>query len=144
MSTEKQRTLCILKPDAVERHLVDKINHMIENAGLRIVAKRELQLTLDQAKDFYAIHKDRGFFNDLCSYMSRSPVVVQVLEGPDAVIVYRNLMGATDPKNAEPNTIRKEYGESIDYNTVHGSDAAETAAEEISFFFGSREIGEWK
>jgi nucleoside-diphosphate kinase len=113
---------------------------MIEAAGLNIVAQRRQQLTLEQAKAFYAVHKDRFFFDDLCTYMSSGPVIVQVLEGLNAIDEYRRLMGATDPEKAEEGTIRKTYGVSIDHNTVHGSDLVDTAAQEILFFFQPQEI----
>ena len=140
MSTMVQRTLSILKPDATDRNLTGAINAMIEKSGLRIVAQRRQKLTLDQAKAFYAVHKDRFFFDDLCAYISSGPVIVQVLEGVNAIDAYRQLMGATDPKNAEEGTIRKAFGLSIDFNSVHGSDLMETAEKEIEFFFKPEEI----
>ena len=140
MSNSIQQTLSILKPDATQRHLTGAINAMIEAAGLAIVAQRRQKLTLDQAKAFYAVHKDRFFFEDLCAYISSGPVVVQVLQGPNAIDAYRTLMGATDPQKADEGTIRKTYGVSIDHNTVHGSDLLETAAQEILFFFQPQEI----
>lgn len=140
MSAAIQRTLSILKPDAVERNLTGAINACFENRGLEIIAQKQLHLTLEQAAAFYAVHKDRPFFQDLCKIMSRGPIVVQVLQGPDAVALNRQIMGATNPQDAEPGTIRKDYGLSIDYNTVHGSDSPETAAQEIGFFFAAIEI----
>lgn len=140
MSTQIQRTLSILKPDATRRNLTGAINAMIEEAGLKIIAQKRCHITLDQAKAFYAIHADRFFFDDLCTYMSSGPVVVQVLEGPNAIEAYRELMGATDPKKAEEGTIRKAHGESIDFNSVHGSDSVDNAHNEIHFFFTEKEI----
>ncbi|MBA4249842.1 MAG: nucleoside-diphosphate kinase [Candidatus Puniceispirillum sp.] len=135
-----QRTFSILKPDATARNITGKINAKIEHAGLKIVAQKKLMLTLEQAQGFYAVHKERAFFNDLCSFMISGPVVVQVLEGENAVEKYRTLMGSTNPTNAEEGTIRKEFAESIEANTVHGSDSLENAAIEISYFFSSLEI----
>lgn len=135
-----ERTLCILKPDALRRHITGHINAMIEDAGLRIVAQKRLHLTPCQAAAFYDVHKERPFFKDLCANMVQGPVVVQVLEGSNAVKAYRDLMGATNPAQAEPGTIRQKYGESIDYNTVHGSDSNENAEKEIHFFFSDIEI----
>ncbi|MDR1907882.1 MAG: nucleoside-diphosphate kinase [Holosporales bacterium] len=135
-----QRTLSIIKPDATRRSLVGKINAKIEDAGLVIIAQKMLRLTKEQAKAFYKIHEERSFYEDLCSNMVKGPIVVQVLEGDNAVKVYRDTMGATNPANAEPGTIRHEFGESIDLNSVHGSDAPETAAQEIAFFFSQIEI----
>src|ERR1700759_4865159 len=136
----KERTLSIIKPDAPRRTLTGKINAKFEDAGLRIVAQKRVRLSRPQAEGFYAVHKARPFFNDLCSFMISGPVVVQVLEGPDAVAKNRQIMGATDPAKAAPGTIRKEFAESIEANSVHGSDAAETAMHEIRFFFGELEI----
>lgn len=138
MATE--RTLSIIKPDATKRNLVGAVNKMIEEAGLRIVAMKRLQLTPAQAAAFYAVHKERAFFQDLCQFMVSGPVVVQVLEGDNAVAKYRQVMGATNPANAEEGTIRKAYAESIEANSVHGSDSAENAANEIAFFFSQLEI----
>lgn len=138
MATE--RTLSIIKPDATKRNLIGAVNKMIEEAGLRIVAMKRLHLTQAQAAAFYAVHKERAFFGDLCSFMVSGPVVVQVLEGDNAVAKYRQVMGATNPANAEEGTIRKAYAESIEANTVHGSDSAENAANEIAFFFSQLEI----
>ncbi len=135
-----QRTFSILKPDATARNITGKINAKIEQTGLKIVAQKKLMLTLEQAQGFYAVHKERAFFNDLCSFMISGPVVVQVLEGENAVEQYRTLMGSTNPTNADEGTIRKEFAESIEANTVHGSDSLENAAIEISYFFSSLEI----
>lgn len=135
-----QRTFSIIKPDATARNLTGKINAKIEDAGLRIIAQKRIKMTREQAEGFYSVHKERPFFNDLVSFMISGPVVVQVLEGEDAIAKYREVMGATNPENAEPGTIRKEFAESIEANSVHGSDAPETAAEEIPFFFSDDEI----
>ena len=135
-----QRTFSIIKPDATARNITGKINAMIEDAGLRIIAQKRIKMTREQAEGFYAVHKERPFFNDLVSFMISGPVVVQVLEGENAIAKYREVMGATNPENAEPGTIRKEFAESIEANSVHGSDAPETAAEEIPFFFSDDEI----
>lgn len=138
MSTE--RTLSILKPDATRRNLTGKINATIEAAGLHIIAQKKLHLTRAQAEAFYGIHRERPFFNDLVTFMISGPVVVQVLEGKNALLTYRDVMGATNPANAEPGTIRKEFAESIEANSVHGSDSLENAAVEISYFFSGIEI----
>lgn len=135
-----ERTLSILKPDATRRNLTGKINAKIEEAGLRIVAQKRLWLTVEQARGFYAVHSERSFFDSLCASMISAPVVVQVLEGENAIAKYREVMGATNPLNALEGTIRKEFAESIEANTVHGSDAPETAAQEIAFFFSQLEI----
>ncbi len=135
-----QRTFSIIKPDATARNLTGKINAKIEDAGLRIIAQKRIKMTREQAEGFYAVHKERPFFNDLVSFMISGPVVVQVLEGENAIAKYREVMGATNPENAEPGTIRKEFAESIEANSVHGSDAPETAADEIPFFFSDDEI----
>jgi nucleoside-diphosphate kinase len=135
-----ERTLSIIKPDATRRNLTGKINAKFEEAGLRIVAQKRLQLTRAQAEAFYAVHKERPFYNDLVSFMISGPVVAQVLEGPGAVAKNRDVMGATNPANAAAGTIRKEFAESIEANSVHGSDAPETAAQEIAFFFAGIEI----
>ncbi|MBM3632812.1 MAG: nucleoside-diphosphate kinase [Alphaproteobacteria bacterium] len=135
-----ERTFSILKPDVTRRNLTGKINEKIEAASLRIIAQKRLWLTLPQAEAFYGVHATRSFFNDLCAFMTSGPVVVQVLEGENAVATYRNVMGATNPANAEPGTIRREFAESIEANSVHGSDALETAAAEIKFFFSDLEI----
>ena len=138
MATE--RTLSILKPDATRRNLTGRINAKLEEAGLRIVAQKRVQLSEKQAEAFYAVHRERGFFRDLVTFMISGPVVAQVLEGEDAVAANRRVMGATDPKKAEPGTIRAEFAESIEANSVHGSDSAENAATEIAFFFSQTEI----
>ncbi|WP_019962145.1 nucleoside-diphosphate kinase [Woodsholea maritima] len=135
-----QRTFSIIKPDATARNLTGKINAKIEEAGLRIIAQKRIHLTKAQAETFYGVHKERGFFNDLVSFMISGPVVVQVLEGENAIAKYRELMGATNPADAAEGTIRKEFAESIDANSVHGSDAEETAAVEIAYFFAGTEI----
>jgi nucleoside-diphosphate kinase len=135
-----ERTLSILKPDATRRNLTGKINAKFEEKGLRIIAQKRLQLTKAQAEGFYAVHKERPFFNDLVSFMISGPVVVQVLEGENAVLANRDIMGATNPANAEPGTIRKEFAESIEANSVHGSDSLENAKTEIAYFFKPEEI----
>jgi nucleoside-diphosphate kinase len=134
------RTFSIIKPDATRRNITGKVNAMIEGAGLRIVAQKRLHLTQAQAEGFYAVHRERGFFGELVSFMISGPVVVQVLEGEDAVPAYRAIMGATNPANADAGTIRKELAESIEANTVHGSDSDENAAIEIAYFFAQTEI----
>ena len=134
------RTFSILKPDATRRNLTGAINAMIEAAGLRIIAQKRIQMTRDQAEGFYAVHKERGFFGELVTFMISGPVVVQVLEGDDAVPRYREIMGATNPANADAGTIRKVHAESIEANSVHGSDSDENAATEIAFFFAPDEI----
>jgi nucleoside-diphosphate kinase len=134
------RTFSIIKPDATRRNLTGAVNAMIEAAGLRIVAQKRLHLTKAQAEGFYAVHSERGFFGELVSFMISGPVVVQVLEGEDAVPAYRAIMGATNPANADAGTIRKELAESIEANTVHGSDSDENAAIEIAYFFAQTEI----
>ena len=136
----KERTLSIIKPDATRRNLTGKVNAKFEEAGLRIVAQRRIWLSADQAGKFYAVHKERPFYNDLCKFMTSGPVVVQVLEGENAVAKNREVMGATNPANADAGTIRKEFAESIEANSVHGSDSAENAAIEIAFFFSGVEI----
>ena len=135
-----ERTLSIIKPDATRRNLTGKINAVFEEAGLRIVAQKRMLLSQAQAEAFYGVHRERGFFRDLVTFMTSGPVVVQVLEGPDAVAQNRKLMGATNPANAEAGTIRKLFAESIEANSVHGSDSAENAAQEIAFFFAGTEI----
>ena len=130
-----ERTLSIIKPDATRRNLTGRINAKFEEAGLSIVATKRLQLTTAQAEAFYAVHASRGFFRDLVTFMTSGPVVVQVLEGENAVALNREIMGATDPAKAAPGTIRKDFAESIEANSVHGSDSAETAKTEIAFFF---------
>ena len=135
-----QRTFSIIKPDATARNITGKVNAKIEESGLRIVAQKRLLLTKEQASGFYAVHKDRPFYLDLVKFMMSGPVIVQVLEGENAIAAYRKVMGATNPAEAEPGTIRAEFAQSIDANTVHGSDAPETASEEIKFFFAENEI----
>jgi nucleoside-diphosphate kinase len=135
-----ERTLSIIKPDATRRNLTGKINARLEAAGLRIVAQKRLWLTRRQAEGFYAVHRERPFFNSLCDFMSSGPVVVQVLEGEDAVAKNREVMGATNPANAAPGTIRKEFAESIEANSVHGSDSPENAQIEIAYFFAQIEL----
>jgi nucleoside-diphosphate kinase len=135
-----ERTLSIVKPDAVARNLIGEICTRLERGGLRIVAARMTHLRREQAESFYDVHKERSFFRDLVEYMISGPILVQVLEGDDAIARNRELMGATDPKKAAPDTIRAEFGESIERNAVHGSDSAETAAREVAFFFKTDEI----
>ena len=135
-----ERTLSIIKPDATRRNITGKIIDRLESAGLRVVAQKRLRLSREQAEAFYAVHRERPFFNDLVSFMVSGPVVVQVLEGEDAVAKNREVMGATNPEKAAPGTIRKDFAESIEANSVHGSDAPETAAQEIAFFFAQTEI----
>ncbi len=134
------RTFSIIKPDATRRNLTGRVTSMLEDAGLRVVASKRIRMTKDQAEGFYAVHKERPFFNDLVAFMTSGPVVVQVLEGEDAVARNRQVMGATNPANAEPGTIRRELAESIEANSVHGSDSDENAAIEIAFFFKPEEI----
>jgi len=136
----RERTLSIIKPDATRRDLTGRINARFEAAGLRIVAQRRLRLTRPQAEAFYAVHRERPFYEGLVAFMTSGPVVVQVLEGEDAVARNREIMGATDPKKAAPGTIRADFAEDIEANSVHGSDSAETAATEIAFFFSDAEI----
>ena len=135
-----ERTLSIIKPDATKRNLTGLINAKFENAGLKIIAQKRLQLTRSMAEKFYEIHKDRPFFNDLVDFMISGPVVVQVLEGDNAVKLNRDVMGATNPDDAEEGTVRKEFAESIEANSVHGSDSLENAQNEISFFFANIEL----
>ncbi len=135
-----ERTLSIVKPDAVARNLIGEIYSRFEKGGLKIVAAKMLSLSEEQAKGFYAEHDGKPFFNDLVSYMRSGPVVVQVLEGDEAIATNRRLMGATNPTDAEPGTIRADFAESIDANSVHGSDAPESAAREIAFFFNADEV----
>jgi nucleoside-diphosphate kinase len=135
-----ERTFSILKPDATRRNLTGKINAKFEDAGLRIVAQKRIQMSRAQAEGFYGVHKDRPFFNDLCSFMTSGPVVIQVLEGNNAMAKNREIMGATNPANAAAGTIRKEFAESIEANSVHGSDSVENAAIEIAYFFKPEEI----
>ncbi|WP_102109274.1 nucleoside-diphosphate kinase [Oceaniglobus roseus] len=138
MATE--RTLSIIKPDATRRNLTGKINAKFEDAGLRIIAQKRIHLTKAQAGKFYAVHSERPFYDELCEFMASEPVVVQVLEGEGAISKNREVMGATNPADAAPGTIRAEFAESVGENSVHGSDAPETAAEEISFFFSGLEL----
>jgi nucleoside-diphosphate kinase len=135
-----QRTFSILKPDATKRNLTGAVNAVIEKAGLRIVAQKRIQMTTAQAQTFYAVHKERPFFGELVEFMTSGPVVVQVLEGEDAIARYREVMGATNPANAAEGTVRKLFAQSVGENTVHGSDAPETAAIEIAQFFAGNEI----
>ena len=131
-----ERTLSIIKPDGVEKNIIGKIYSRFEKAGLRIVEAKMLHLSQEQAEGFYAVHKERPFFNDLVDYMTSGPVMVQVLEGQDAINLNRKLMGATNPEEADEGTIRKDFAESIERNVVHGSDGPDTAAVEIEYFFG--------
>ena len=135
-----EQTFSIIKPDAVKRNLIGHINQIIEAAGLNIIASKKLYLTKQQAEIFYSVHKERPFFKSLVEYMTSGPVQVQVLEGEDAVIKYRKIMGATNPDEAEEGTIRKQFAESIEANSVHGSDSEENAKIEISFFFSGSEL----
>ncbi|MFZ0987807.1 MAG: nucleoside-diphosphate kinase [Xanthobacteraceae bacterium] len=135
-----ERTFSIIKPDATARNLTGAINAMIEQAGLHIVAQKRIKMTREQAEIFYAIHRERPFFGELVGFMISGPVVVQVLEGDNAVAAYRDIMGATDPAKAAPGTIRKAHAKSIGENSVHGSDAPETAVKEITQFFAGNEI----
>ncbi len=135
-----ERTLSIIKPDATRRNITGAINARLEEAGLRIIAQKRLRLTREHAERFYAVHAERAFYKELCEFMSSGPVVVQVLEGEDAIACNREAMGATNPANAADGTIRKDFGESIEANSVHGSDSPDTAAFEIAFFFSETEI----
>jgi len=135
-----ERTLSIIKPDATERNLTGTINKRLEDAGLRIVAQKRLRMTVAQAQEFYAVHKERPFYNDLVNFMTSGPVVVQVLEGENAIEKNREIMGATDPKKAESGTIRADFAQNIEANAVHGSDSPATAQGEIKFFFADIEI----
>ena len=134
------RTFSIIKPDATRRNLTGAITEMLEEAGLRVIASKRIRMTRDQAEGFYAVHKERPFYNDLCAFMTSGPVVVQVLQGEDAVKLNREVMGATNPADAAEGTIRKTYAESIEANSVHGSDSDENAKIEIAFFFSPDEI----
>ena len=134
------RTFSIIKPDATRRNLTGAVTKMLEEAGLRVVASKRIQMTREQAEGFYEVHKERPFYGELCDFMTSGPVVVQVLEGEDAVKRNRDVMGATNPADAEEGTIRKTYAESIEANSVHGSDSEENAANEIAFFFSEDEI----
>jgi nucleoside-diphosphate kinase len=133
-----ERTLSIIKPDAIKSDYEESINLMIENSGLKIIKKRNLTLTKEQAAQFYSVHSDKPFYNELCEFMCSGPIIVQMLEGEDAIKIYRNLMGTTDPKNAKDNTIRKKYAVSVQENAVHGSDNKENAEKELNFFFKVR------
>ncbi len=135
-----ERTLSIIKPDATKRNLTGRINAKFEEAGLRIVAQKRIRLTKEQAGQFYAVHKERPFYDELCEFMASGPVVVQVLEGENAIARNREVMGATNPAEAAPGTIRAEFAQSVGENSVHGSDAPETAAVEIAYFFSGLEI----
>ncbi len=132
-----EQTLSIIKPDAVERNLIDKIKSIFTNNNLKILDSKKIHLTKDEAAEFYKVHLSKPFYNDLCSYLSSGPIVAMILEGNDAVSSNRKIMRATDPKNAEENTIRKLYGLSIDKNSVHGSDSIDNAKKEIEFFFNN-------
>tara|TARA_B100000963_G_scaffold84265_1_gene71892 strand:+ start:26353 stop:26763 length:411 start_codon:yes stop_codon:yes gene_type:complete len=132
-----EQTLSIIKPDAVERNLVQEIKNFLEKNNLIIKESKKIHITKDEASEFYKVHQSKSFFNDLCSYLSSGPIVVMILEGENAIFSYRKLMGATNPKEAENNTIRKLYGISIDKNSVHGSDSKDNAKKEINFFFKS-------
>ena len=134
------RTFSIIKPDATRRNLTGAVTKMLEEAGLRVVASKRIQMTREQAEGFYAVHKERPFFGELVDFMISGPVVVQVLEGEGAIAKYREVMGATDPAKAAPNTIRKVHAKSIGENSVHGSDAPDTAAQEIAQFFSDKDI----
>lgn len=138
MATEN--TLSIIKPDATRRNLTGAINKTIEENGLRIIAQKRLQLTTEQARKFYEVHKERPFYNDLVSFMTSGPVVVQVLQGENAIAKYREVMGATNPANADAGTIRAEFAENIEANSVHGSDSEENSAREVGFFFSEIEL----
>jgi len=135
-----QRTFSIIKPDATERNLTGRINALFEDAGLRIVAQKRIHMTRAQAEKFYDVHAERPFYGELTEFMSRSPVVVQVLEGENAVDLHRKVMGATNPAEADAGTVRKEFAQSIGENSVHGSDSAENAATEIAYFFAGIEL----
>jgi len=135
-----ERTFSIIKPDATRRNLTGKINAKLEEAGLRIIAQKRIKMTKEQAGKFYEVHKDRPFYDELCEFMSSAPVVVQVLEGENAIAKNREVMGATNPADAAPGTIRAEFAESVGENSVHGSDAPETAAIEIAYFFSGTEL----
>jgi len=135
-----QRTFSIIKPDATKRNITGSINNIIEDSGLRIIAQKRIKLSVSQAKEFYSIHNEKSFFDDLIKYMTSEPVIVQVLEGPEAVLIYRNIMGATDPNNADKGTIRKLHALNVQENSVHGSDSTINAEKEINFFFREDEI----
>ncbi|GGD15121.1 nucleoside-diphosphate kinase [Pyruvatibacter mobilis] len=135
-----ERTFSIVKPDATKRNITGKVIDRLESAGLRVIASKRIHMTKEQAEGFYAVHKERPFFGELVSFMTSGPVIVQVLEGENAIAKNREVMGATNPADAAPGTIRADFAESIEANSVHGSDAPETAAEEIKFFFSDDEI----
>ena len=135
-----EKTLCIIKPDATARNLTGSITAHIEDAGLSVIAQKRLRVTREQAEAFYAVHAERSCYGELCASMSSGPVVVQVLEGENAIAHYREIMGATNPANAKDGTIRKQFGQNVQENSVHGSDSEETAAAEIAFFFSNLEI----
>ena len=137
-----ERTLSIIKPDAVGRNIIGDVNRIFEQAGLRIIGAKMLHLSTEKAEGFYAVHKERPFFNDLVKFMTSGPVLVQVLEGDNAIQLNRDVMGATNPREAAPGTIRAEFADSIEENVVHGSDAPETARQEIAYFFSDEEICE--
>lgn len=135
-----ERTLSIIKPDGVQKNLIGEVYRRFEQAGLKVIAARMLHLSTAQAEAFYAVHRERPFYRDLVNYMTTGPVIAQVLEGDNAIETHRRIMGATDPKKADPGTIRKDFAASIEENVVHGSDAVETARQEISFFFAQADI----
>ena len=135
-----ERTLSLIKPDATKRGLTGQINSRFEEAGLRIIGQKRLRLNRQQVEGFYSVHKERSFFNDLCDFMCSGPIVAQVLEGENAISRNREIMGATNPANADDGTIRNEFGESVEANSVHGSDSPETAAWEIAYFFSEIDI----
>ena len=135
-----QKTFSIIKPDATKRNITGSINKIIEDNGLRIIGQKRIKLSIHQAKEFYSVHSDKPFFSDLIEYMTSEPVIVQVLEGDNAVERYRSVMGATNPENSEDGTIRKIHGLNVQENSVHGSDSIENAVKEISFFFSDQEI----
>ncbi len=135
-----ERTFSIIKPDATRRNITGKVLAKLEDAGLRVIAQKRIHMTQEQAEGFYAVHRERPFFNDLVAFMTSGPVVVQVLEGEDAIARNREVMGATNPEEAAEGTIRKEFAESIEANSVHGSDGPDTAAQEIAFFFSEGDI----
>lgn len=135
-----ERTLSIIKPDGVQKNLIGEVYRRFEQAGLRIVAARMLYLSKVQAEGFYAVHRERPFYRDLVNYMTTGPVIVQVLEGESAIETHRRIMGATDPKKADPGTIRRDFAASIEENVVHGSDGADTARQEISYFFAQTDL----
>ena len=135
-----ERTFSIIKPDATKRNLTGKINAKFEDSGLRIIAQKRIHLTLEQAGEFYAVHKERPFYNELCEFMASAPIIAQVLEGEGAIAKNREVMGATNPSDAAAGTIRAEFAESMGENSVHGSDAPETAALEIAYFFSGLEL----